>query len=320
MTLQDLIVVLPTVLLSVWAVVLLVVDLWIPAGRKGMTALLAAIGAAASLGVNLMLIGMDYPDTGFGGMAVLDGFSIFANILILGSALLGIAVAYDYNRRTGIERGEYYVLLLLSSAGMMLIVQAYNLIVVFLALELLSIPLYILSGFARPQPKSEESALKYFLLGAFASAFFLYGAALVYGGSQHLDFPGILAAFQGGTIPILQSPADGSPRHPRQQAHLWAVRILAVFRSEKSANRLFRHRPKGNHLTAGYYGGQHAVKAGGGEKEAYAWIGFLEYLQKGIGRLYCHIICISNQPNQRPCLSKRALLLDHADLLDFDRW
>jgi len=203
MTLQDLIVVLPTVLLSVWAVVLLVVDLWIPAGRKGMTALLAAIGAAASLGVNLMLIGMDYPDTGFGGMAVLDGFSIFANILILGSALLGIAVAYDYNRRTGIERGEYYVLLLLSSAGMMLIVQAYNLIVVFLALELLSIPLYILSGFARPQPKSEESALKYFLLGAFASAFFLYGAALVYGGSQHLDFPGILAAFQGAGGPSL---------------------------------------------------------------------------------------------------------------------
>lgn len=203
MTLQDLIVVLPTVLLGVWAVVLLVVDLWIPAGRKGMTALLAAIGAAASLGVNLVLSGMDYPETGFAGMAVLDGFSIFANILILGSALLGIALAYDYNRRTGIERGEYYVLLLLSSAGMMLIVQAYNLIVVFLALELLSIPLYILSGFARPQQKSEESALKYFLLGAFASAFFLYGAALVYGGSQHLDFPGILAALQGAEGPAL---------------------------------------------------------------------------------------------------------------------
>ena len=84
---------------------------------------------------------------------------IFANVIILGSGLLGIALAYDFLRRTGIERGEYYVLLLLSTAGMMLMVQAYDLIVVFLALELLSIPLYVMAGFARPQAESEESAL-----------------------------------------------------------------------------------------------------------------------------------------------------------------
>ena len=102
--------------------------------------------------------------------------------LILGSGLLGVALAYDYLRRMGIERGEYYVLLLISTAGMMLMVQAYDLIVVFLALELLSIPLYVLAGFARPQASVGRSRrLKYFLLGAFASAFLLYGAAMIYG-------------------------------------------------------------------------------------------------------------------------------------------
>jgi NADH-quinone oxidoreductase subunit N len=82
---------------------------------------------------------------------------------------------------------------------MMLMVQAYDLILFFLALELLSIPLYVLAGFARPLAQSEESALKYFVLGAFASAFFLYGAALIYGGSGTTSLPGIIAAIQAGT-------------------------------------------------------------------------------------------------------------------------
>jgi NADH-quinone oxidoreductase subunit N len=111
--------------------------------------------------------------------------------------MLGIALAYDYIRRMGIERGEYYILLMVATAGMMLMVQANDMIVFFLALELLSIPLYVLSGFARPNLRSEEAGLKYFLLGAFASAFFLYGAALIYGGSAHTDLPGIVAAIQG---------------------------------------------------------------------------------------------------------------------------
>ncbi len=139
--------------------------------------------------------------TGFNGMAVLDGFAVYANILILGSGLLGIALAYDYLRRMGLDRGEYYVLLLISTAGMMLMVQAYDLIVVFLALELLSIPLYVLSGFARPQAISQKNQhLKYFLLGAFASAFLpVWSRADLRRLPAHTDLTGIVAAVQQGS-------------------------------------------------------------------------------------------------------------------------
>ncbi len=198
MTQQDFLIILPTAILAAWSIIVLIADLWIPRGRKGITALLAAFGIAISLGVNLALNAMTGDlRPGFFDMAVLDGFAVFSNLLILASALLGVGLSYDYIRRTGIERGEYYVMILLSSAGMMLMVQAYNLIVFFLALELLSIPLYVLAGFARPRTDSEESALKYFFLGAFASAFFLYGAALVYGGSGSTSLPEIVAAVQG---------------------------------------------------------------------------------------------------------------------------
>jgi len=112
--------------------------------------------------------------------------------------LFGIALAYDYLKRMGIERGEYYSLLLFSVCGMMLMGRAGDLIVVFLALELLSIPLYVLAGFAVPRLESEESALKYFLLGAFATGFVVYGIALTYGavGSTRLD--AILEAVRAG--------------------------------------------------------------------------------------------------------------------------
>ncbi len=86
-----------------------------------------------------------------------------------------------------------------STGGMMLMAGAYDLIMVFLALELLSIPLYILAGFARPRVESEESSLKYFLLGTFASAFVLYGIALVYGATAHTDLLGISQSMSNGT-------------------------------------------------------------------------------------------------------------------------
>jgi NADH-quinone oxidoreductase subunit N len=90
-------------------------------------------------------------------------------------------VAHDYLERTGLQRGEYYVLLLFATSGAMLMGAAGDLVVVFVALELLSIPLYIMSGFRRNEQASEESAMKYFLLGAFASSFLVYGIALIYG-------------------------------------------------------------------------------------------------------------------------------------------
>jgi len=97
-----------------------------------------------------------------------------------------------------LARGEYYALLLFSISGMMLMASAGDLILVFLALELLSIPLYVLAAFARPEARSEEAGMKYFLLGAFASSFLLYGVALVYGATGSTSFTAIVAAVAGG--------------------------------------------------------------------------------------------------------------------------
>ena len=186
MTQLDFQIILPYTLLTIWACVLLLVDLFIPKDRKGITALLSALGLAVTLGFTLAQIGKQ--EVGFNNMVVLDGFSTFVNALILISGLLGVALAYGYVKRMGIERGEYYTLLLFSVTGMMLMAQATDLIIVFLALELLSIPLYVLAAFARPKVESEEAGMKYFLLGAFSTGFVVYGIALIFGatGSTNL--------------------------------------------------------------------------------------------------------------------------------------
>ena len=186
---ENLKVILPLVVLVVWACALLLVDLFIPKGRKGWTALLAAVGLVGALGLTITQNGK--LGSGFNGMVMVDGFSVFLNILFLGSGLAAIALAYDYLKRRGIERGEYYILLLFSISGMLLMAQASDLIVMFLALELLSIPLYVLTGFARPQLDSEESALKYFLLGSFAGGFFVFGVALIFGATGTTSLMGI---------------------------------------------------------------------------------------------------------------------------------
>jgi NADH-quinone oxidoreductase subunit N len=193
--------ILPLVLLSIWACALLLADLFIPGERKGVTALLAALGLALTLGFTLAQIGVE--QTGLNGMVVVDGFSTFVNALLLVSGLLGIALAYGYVKRMGIERGEYYTLLLFSVAGMMLMAQAADLIVVFLALELLSIPLYVLAAFARPRAESEEAGLKYFLLGSFATGFIVYGTALVFGATGSTNLVAIIAFASSGDANLL---------------------------------------------------------------------------------------------------------------------
>ncbi len=198
MTQSDLNTILPTILLVVWACVLLLVDLFIPKGSKGWTALLAAVGLAGALGLTLAQAGWEL--SGFGGMVVMDGFSSFLNSLFLASGLLAIAIAYGYLKRMGLERGEYYTLILFSISGMLLMAQAADLMVVFLALELLSIPLYVLAAFARPRTDSEEAGIKYFLLGAFATGFVVYGITLVYGGTGATALSGIAAAVAAGTF------------------------------------------------------------------------------------------------------------------------
>ena len=201
MTLSDVNAILPLVVLVGWSLLLLLADLWIPAGRKGWTALLAALGLVVSLVLTLLLIGVS--QSVLSGMAVVDGFSTFMNVIFLASGLVAVPLAYDYLKRMKIERGEFYSLLLFSVTGMMLMAYAYDLIVVFLAIELLSIPLYVLAGFARPRVDSEEASLKYFLLGAFSSGFLLYGIALIFGATAHHDLVGITQALTGGNNTLL---------------------------------------------------------------------------------------------------------------------
>lgn len=208
MTAIDFISLLPHTVLLVWATLLLLVDLVIPKDRKGITAALAALGLAISLGLVLTQIGQQHLI--FNKMAVVDGFSTFLNVLFLVSGLAAVAIAPDYLRRMNMMRGEYFCLLLFSISGMMLMASAADLIIVFLALELLSIPLYILAGFAVPRSDSEEAAMKYFLLGTFASGFILYGTSLIYGATGFTDLKSIIEiTVAGKSIPGLMVAGAG---------------------------------------------------------------------------------------------------------------
>lgn len=205
---NDFLVTLPVLVLLAWALLVLLADLWIPESKKNLTALLTAAGLVVSLAVTVTQSGKT--GSAFNGMIMLDSFSTTLSILFLISGLAAVALAVDYLKRNNAERGEYYTLLLFSIAGMMLMASAGDLIVVFLALELLSIPLYVLAGFFRPNLASEEAALKYFLMGAFSSAFLLFGVAWVYGATGHTDFKGIIdMAADGKANPVLMLVGGG---------------------------------------------------------------------------------------------------------------
>jgi len=139
------------------------------------------------------------------GAIAVDGFRWVSDLLILLATALSIALTMDYGRRSGMVLAEAHVLMLLSASGMMLLAAARDLIVVFLGIELMSIGINILSGLDRRSGRSAEAALKYFLLGAFASAFLLYGIALVYGATGSTDIGRIAAAAGSDTVqtPVL---------------------------------------------------------------------------------------------------------------------
>lgn len=189
---------LPVTLLALNACLLLVVDLFVPRERKYITAWLAGGVLALSLVLSVLSAAgwlelSDQP-TAFSDLFVVDRFTDTVNVVALATAILGVLVAYNYLDRTGMQRGEYYTLLLFTTIGVMFMGAANDLVMVFVALELLSIPLYILSGFRRPQEESEESAMKYFLLGAFASSFLVYGTALIFGATGTSNIPEIWQA------------------------------------------------------------------------------------------------------------------------------
>ena len=185
MSVYDLLSLLPVIMILGWAVLILLVDRIVPHGWKAITATLTAAGLISTLLV--VLFDFNTLREGFMGQVQGDSFAALLQAIVLLVGLIAVAQAFRYLQAHEIERGEYYSLLLFSVGGMMLMTTAGDLVMIFLSLELFSIPLYVLSGIARPRTDSEEAALKYFLLGAFATGFLVYGIALVFGAAQTTD-------------------------------------------------------------------------------------------------------------------------------------
>ncbi len=173
---------LPTLILTAGALGLLLAGAFRRPGSA--TGMAWGALAIAALGIGATgALAIWEPIEGIYGMVLWDRSAFWLSLTILIGTGIAILLSRHYLVDQGIERGEYYVFLLLAAAGMLLMAVAADLLIVFLALEWLSFPLYVLAGFARPRVESEEAALKYFLLGAFASAFLVFGIALIFAGT-----------------------------------------------------------------------------------------------------------------------------------------
>jgi NADH-quinone oxidoreductase subunit N len=187
----------PELILVGVALLILLLDAFVPRvphTAVAWTAFAAVVFAAEAAIWNWSWSG---PPTVLGGMVATDRYAIFFRVVLLAAAAIGIMLSSVYLRRSEEYRAEYYTLLLLATAGMTLLVAAADLIVVFLALELLSLALYLLTGFSFRRIASAEASMKYFLLGAFSSAFFLYGVAFAYGASNTTSLAGLASAVKG---------------------------------------------------------------------------------------------------------------------------
>jgi NADH-quinone oxidoreductase subunit N len=203
----DLRPIMPMLVLAVTAGLVLVLDLVPPRERKDHLGFISALGVVATL---IVTYWMTFATGGaelraFRGMVVLDGYALFFNIVIGYATGLVLLLSMDYMRREGVESGEFYILVLLSALGMMLMASAGDLIIIFLGLETMSISLYVLAGFFRTRLEAGEASMKYFLIGAFASGFFLYGIALIFGatGTTNLDRIANAVAAGAGRDPML---------------------------------------------------------------------------------------------------------------------
>src|SRR5580704_11486539 len=198
----DYVRILPEIVLSVFGMIVMVLEPLLDeeTGQK-LLALIALVGTAAGLGATWLM--SQTPGLAFWNTVRVDGFSIFFHVLVIAIAAVVILSSYEYMAVQRIRAGEYYALILFGMVGVALMSSAIELVLIFIALEISSISSYVLAGFRRHEAASAEASLKYFLLGSFATAFFLYGVALMFGatGSTNIDqISGILGA---GPIPVL---------------------------------------------------------------------------------------------------------------------
>jgi NADH-quinone oxidoreductase subunit N len=187
----------PELILVGTAVALLLLDALRPSRDQRPLVLLSLAGLAGAAAYSIYLWSWKGPNTVLGGMVGADRFAVFFRLVLISVSALAVLLSAHYLDRAGEFRGEFYPLLMFCTAGMTLIAAATDLVVVFLALEILSLSLYLMTGFSFRRLASAEASMKYFLLGAFSSAFFLYGIALAYGATGVTSLSGVATALSG---------------------------------------------------------------------------------------------------------------------------
>ena len=187
--LPDLGPVMPEILMTAFALIVLLIDLLVK--KKEAIAVICLAGVAL---IGLSLVGS--AGSTFGGMYISDGYSTFFKLIFFINVILTILISIKYIAIERVNYGEYYSLILFSTIGMMIMASASDLIVLYLGLELMALSTYVLAGFIRHSVKSNEAALKYFLLGAFSSGFLLYGISIIYGLTGTTDIKAIAAFIQ----------------------------------------------------------------------------------------------------------------------------
>ncbi len=197
---------LPELLLTAWALVVLLVIGWRHKTASDMRFVgVLSLGGYVLAGLATAWLAMEQarPD-GLAIMVALDGFRFASNALLVGIGAIITVMSLRWLERQGILAPEYYVLLMLATVGMMLLAGAADMMTLFLGLEVMSISVYVLAGYDRTRRASAEAALKYFLIGAFASGFLLYGIALIYGATGQFNFT-LIGAQLASTEPTLMA-------------------------------------------------------------------------------------------------------------------
>lgn len=215
--------VMPEIILTGLALFILVLDLVLK--RKETIAFFSIASAAVVIYALL-----DASGTTFGGMFLADGYSMFFKVIFLLSLILSILISVRYIAVEKVNFGEYYSLMLFATLGMMIMASAGDLIVLYLGLELMALSTYVLAGFLRHAVRSNEAAIKYFLLGAFASALLLYGIALLYGLTGTTEIRGVasyisengLAGNAALTLSLLLFVAAFGFKIAAAPFHMWA--------------------------------------------------------------------------------------------------
>jgi NADH-quinone oxidoreductase subunit N len=192
--------ILPEIILTLVGVLIMFLEAVIKdENKKGIFAPLTIAGLVAALIGSLMANGDSGP--AFQNMLIVDGFATFFRVLVIGVGLLAVLSSIDYLRREDSRGGEFYALILFSLVGQSIMASANELIMIFIGLEISSIASYILAGYLRDDARNNESALKYFLLGSFATAFLLYGVAWIYGATGFTNLTEIRRALLTGSEP-----------------------------------------------------------------------------------------------------------------------